>query len=41
MRARYAGRNLGAVILATDGLYNEGSNPLYAYPELKVPVFTV
>ncbi|HMT29755.1 MAG TPA: hypothetical protein PKD91_10780, partial [Bacteroidia bacterium] len=41
MRARYSGRNLGAVILASDGLYNKGSNPLYSYSDLKVPVFTI
>ncbi len=41
MRARYSGRNLGAVILASDGLYNKGRNPLYAFPELKIPVFTI
>ncbi|MBL0342052.1 MAG: hypothetical protein IPP71_14670 [Bacteroidetes bacterium] len=41
MRARFSGRNLGAVVLASDGLYNKGSNPLYAFPELKVPVFTI
>ena len=34
-------RQLGAVILATDGLFNKGSNPLYAYDELKVPVYTI
>lgn len=38
---RYAGANLGGVILATDGLFNEGSNPLYASAELGVPVFSI
>jgi hypothetical protein len=41
IKARFSGRNLGAVILATDGLFNKGSNPLYAYDELKVPVYTI
>lgn len=27
----YEGDNLGAVILATDGLYNDGKNPIYSY----------
>ena len=36
---RYANRNVGAIILATDGLYNSGSNPLYH--SLKIPVFSV
>ncbi|MCC6726880.1 MAG: hypothetical protein IT258_20425 [Saprospiraceae bacterium] len=37
----YAGQNLGAVVLATDGIYNEGSNPLYAGNKLNAPVFSV
>ena len=39
--SRYANRNLGAVILATDGIYNKGSNPYYAAEKLSVPVFSV
>lgn len=41
IRSRFSGRNLGAVVLASDGLYNKGSNPLYSFPGLKVPVYTV
>jgi hypothetical protein len=37
----YAGQNLGAVILATDGIYNEGSNPLYAGAKLNAPVYSI
>lgn len=37
----YSNQNLGAVVLATDGIYNEGSNPLYSGNKLGVPVFTV
>lgn len=37
----YAGQNLGAVVLATDGIYNEGSNPLYAGNKLNAPVFSL
>lgn len=37
----YSGQNLGAVVLATDGIYNEGSNPLYASSKLNVPVYSV
>ncbi len=36
---RYANRNVGALIIASDGLYNSGSNPIY-HP-LKVPVYTI
>lgn len=38
---RYAGRNLGAVVLATDGIYNQGQNPTTLAPSLAVPIYTV
>lgn len=37
----YSNRNLGAIVLASDGLYNRGVNPLYAFSEIKAPIFTV
>ncbi|MDX1941520.1 MAG: hypothetical protein SFU99_13260 [Saprospiraceae bacterium] len=37
----YSNQNLGAIILATDGIYNEGSNPLYLNTKLTAPVYTV
>ncbi|HUM45949.1 MAG TPA: hypothetical protein PLD84_03405 [Chitinophagales bacterium] len=37
----YTNQNLGAIILATDGIYNEGSNPVYLKGALNVPVYTV
>lgn len=37
----YSDQNLGAVILATDGIYNEGSNPLYTSTQLGAPVYTI
>lgn len=38
---RYAGRNLGAVVLATDGIYNQGQNPTTLSPTLAAPIYTV
>ncbi len=38
---RYAGDNLGAVVLATDGIYNQGSNPIYRKTNLATPVFAL
>jgi hypothetical protein len=38
---RFSGRNLGAVIMASDGLYNKGSNPVHSYKKLNVPIYTV
>ena len=37
----YSNQNLGAVVLATDGIYNEGSNPIYSGTKLAVPIYTV
>lgn len=38
---RYYGKNLGAVILASDGIYNKGFNPLYAARPLKCNIYTI
>ncbi|PLX06959.1 MAG: hypothetical protein C0596_12530 [Marinilabiliales bacterium] len=38
--SRYAGMNLGAVIIATDGVFNKGSNPVYA-KNLEFPVYSL
>lgn len=38
---RYANRNLGAVILATDGIFNKGSNPSSGSRNLNIPVFCI
>lgn len=37
----YQGRNLGAVVLATDGIYNRGNNPASTAERLTFPVYTV
>ena len=37
----YGNQNLGALVLATDGIYNEGSNPLYIGAKLNAPIYTV
>lgn len=41
LKDRYSNRNLGAVILASDGIYNRGSNPRYALGGLNVPVYAL
>ncbi|MDF2436766.1 MAG: hypothetical protein K0Q95_1142 [Bacteroidota bacterium] len=38
---RYGNRNVGAVIVATDGLYNKGANPVYSAADLKIPLYTI
>lgn len=37
----YLNRNVGAVVVASDGIFNKGISPLYARNELNAPVFTV
>ncbi|MEZ4799115.1 MAG: hypothetical protein R2809_04890 [Flavobacteriales bacterium] len=41
INSKYSGRNLGAVVIASDGIFNKGSNPLYAFNSLKAPVYTI
>ena len=41
MKLVFAGRNVGAIVLATDGIYNQGSNPLYIAEKLPFPVYCV
>lgn len=39
--SRYANRNIGALIIAGDGLYNKGASPVYASERFKAPIYTV
>ncbi len=38
---KFEGQNLGAVILASDGIYNQGSNPLYSNKKLKTTIYSL
>lgn len=38
---RYVNQNIGAVVLATDGLYNQGSDPQYQARDLKTTIYTI
>lgn len=37
----YSNRNLGAIVFASDGLYNKGNNLIYAPINLKAPIFSI
>jgi hypothetical protein len=37
----FTNRNIGAVILASDGIYNKGGSPVYESKDLKAPVYTI
>ncbi|MEI6765653.1 MAG: hypothetical protein WCM76_08425 [Bacteroidota bacterium] len=41
LASRYANRNVGALILATDGLYNKGASPVYAAEKFRFPVYGI
>ncbi|TKC05512.1 VWA domain-containing protein [Pedobacter polaris] len=34
-------RNVGAVIMASDGIFNRGGNPLYEINKIKAPIYTI
>ncbi len=38
---RYFNRNIGAVIVASDGIYNSGSDPIYEVRNSRFPVYTI
>ncbi len=37
----YGNQNIGALIIASDGIYNKGSNPSYLTEKLNYPVYTI
>lgn len=37
----YANSNVGAIVLASDGIYNKGKNPLHIQSKLNVPIYTI
>ena len=38
---KFNNRNVGALIIATDGIYNKGANPVFQAKNLNYPVYTV
>lgn len=41
IRDEYTNRNVGAVVLATDGIFNHGGNPLYSVNQINAPIYTI
>lgn len=37
----YSNQNIGTIIWATDGIYNQGSSPIYAGSKLNTPIFSI
>lgn len=38
---RFYNQNIGAIITLTDGIYNQGQNPLYTIQRFNTPIYTV
>ena len=41
METRYSNRNTGALIIASDGLYNKGTDPFYSARKIDYPIYTI
>lgn len=41
LNERYVNQNIGALVLATDGIYNQGADPRYEAKNLKTSIYTV
>ncbi|MCF6185463.1 MAG: hypothetical protein L3J56_12755 [Bacteroidales bacterium] len=41
LKNKYYNRNIGTIILASDGIYNKGNNPEYEVQSLNLPVYTI
>jgi len=41
VESSYSNRNIGAILLASDGIYNRGLNPLYSSRDIAAPVYTI
>jgi hypothetical protein len=41
INSKYVNRNVGAMILASDGLYNQGIHPYYVVDYLSFPMYTI
>lgn len=37
----YTNQNVGAIVLATDGIYNQGNNPLYTNTKANIPIYAI
>lgn len=41
IRDNFVNRNIGAILLFSDGIYNKGANPAYKAESLNIPVLTI
>ncbi len=38
---KYSHQNVGAIVLASDGIYNQGNNPIYSNAQLTTPIYAI
>jgi hypothetical protein len=41
LNVRFANRNVGAVVVASDGLFNRGSSPVFATNDFSAPIYAI
>lgn len=41
VETKFYNRNIGALVLSSDGIYNEGFNPVYASKKTSYPIYTI
>ncbi len=41
LKNKFFNRNVGALVIASDGIYNKGSNPIYAASNINFPIYTI
>ena len=41
LQSKFINQNVGALIIASDGIYNAGSNPTYQAKDLNYPIYTI
>jgi len=41
IKNKYYHRNIGAIILSSDGIYNKGTNPIYEINDINFPIYTI
>lgn len=41
LKTLYAGRNVGAIVLISDGIYNKGINPYFLAEQIPFPIYSV
>ena len=41
LNTRFVNRNVGAIVLASDGIFNKGTSPVYVPNDLRAPIYSI